>query len=65
MATSSINENIRVNNPMVLKEYVAAMEQHASVPHRRTEDECSGVITDQERTRKMMEKALARKGKTL
>lgn len=32
MATSIIIENIRVNNPRVLEEYVAAMEEAAKKP---------------------------------
>ena len=61
MATSSIIENIRVNNPMVLKEYVDAKEQRALNCHPRTEDEKSGVVKDPERTRKFMEKVLAKR----
>ncbi len=61
MATSSIIENIRVNNPKVLMEYVDAMEEHAKNTHPRTEDERSGMITDRERTRKFMAKVLAKK----
>ena len=62
MATSSIIENIRVNNPKVLEEYVDAMEERAKTPHQRTEDEKSGVVTDRERTKAFMAKVLAKKG---
>ena len=66
MATSSIIENIRVNNPQVLEEYVAAMEASAEEPfQQRTEDQRSGVITDSARIRRFAEKALAKKGMTL
>lgn len=61
MATSSIIENIRVNNPKVLEEYVDAMEERAKNHHPRTENEKSGVVTDQERTRRFMAKVLAKK----
>ena len=62
MATSSIIENIRVNNPKVLEEYVDAMEDHATNHHPRTDDEKSGVVTDLERIKKFMAKVLAKKG---
>ena len=62
VATSSIIENIRVNNPKVLEEYVNAMEDHVRNYHPRTEDEMSGVVTDSERTRRFMAKVLARRG---
>ncbi len=62
MATSSIIENIRVNNPKVLEEYVEAMENNAKKYHPRTEDQKSGVVTDPERTRAFMEKFASRKG---
>ena len=62
MATSSIIENIRVNNPKVLEEYVDAMEKRAKNRHQRTEDEKSGVVTDRERTKVFMAKVLAKKG---
>lgn len=62
MATSSIIENIRVNNPKVLEEYVDAMEDHATNHHPRTDDEKSGVVTDPERIKKFMAKVLAKKG---
>lgn len=62
MATSSIIENIRVNNPKVLEEYVDAMEERAKNHHPRTENEKSGVITDRERTRQFMAKVFAKRG---
>jgi len=66
MATSSIIENIRVNNPQVLEEYVAAMEASAKAPLKpRTEDQRTGVVTDSERIRAFAAKALAKKGMKL
>lgn len=58
MATSSIIENIRVNNPKVLEAYVDAMEVRGKTNHTRTDDEKSGVVTDQERIKKFMSKVL-------
>ena len=63
MATSSIIENIKVNNPRVIEEYRAAMEKAASEPIKKNDEKKSGVITDPDRTRSFMEKALKRKGK--
>ena len=66
MATSSIIENIKINNPQVLEEYVAAMEVSAKEPLKhRTEDQHSGVVTDSTRIRRFAEKALAKKCKKL
>ncbi len=62
MATSSIIENIRVNNPKVLEEYVEAMENSAKNYKPRTEDQKSGVVTDPERIKAIMAKAMAQKG---
>ena len=62
MATSSIIENIRVNNPKVLEEYVDAMENRSKNAYPRAEDEKSGVVTDGERTKAFMAKVLTMKG---
>ncbi len=63
MATSSIIEDIRVNNPMVLVEYVKAMENHAKEELKpRTEEEKSGLCQDRDKMREFMKKALAKKG---
>ena len=62
MATSSIIENIRVNNPSALKEFIDAMESHAKDNHLRTEDEKTGVITDEKRTLKLINMIKKKKG---
>lgn len=47
MATSSIIENIRVNNPRALEEYAKALEELEILPVRpRTEAELSGIVND-------------------
>ena len=62
MATSSIIENIRVNNPQVLEDYVTFMEAVGQRPIQlRTEAERSCVVTDPERIKSFVEKVLARK----
>jgi len=61
MATSSILENIRVNNPKAVEEFVAAMEASAKEPPRpRTGNQKSGVCSDPERIKTFMAKALVR-----
>jgi len=58
MATSTLLENIRVNNPKAVECFVEFMEMSANAPLKPgTEEERSGVITDSERLRKFMEKA--------
>lgn len=63
MATSSILENIRVNNPKAVEEFVAAMEASAAEALKpRTEEQCSGVCTDRDRMRSFMDKAQRNRG---
>ena len=62
MATSSIIENIRVNNPQVLVEYLEAIKrwrEHPDEPHH------SNVVDDPERMDAFMRKFLAKHGETL
>ena len=59
MATSSLLEHIRVNNPKAVEEFVAAMEASANEPLRqRSDDERSSVVTDSERLKRFVSKAL-------
>ena len=59
MATSTLLENIRVNNPKAGEDFVTAMEAYAKKPlMSRTDDQRSGVVTDPERLRSFMAKAL-------
>ncbi len=61
MPTSSIIEDIRVNNPMVLVEYVKAMEKHANEEVRpRTDEGRSGVCDDPQKIKALMDKVRAR-----
>lgn len=63
MATSSIIDNIRVNNPQVLVDYADFLEAQAQEPlKKRSEKERSVVITDKEETAALMKKVLARHG---
>lgn len=63
MATSSIIEDIRVNNPKVIEAYVEAMETSAQNYHPRTPDEQSSVVSDPERIKRFVQKCLAKRGK--
>ena len=62
MATSSIIENIRVNNPQFLEDYAEFIEESEKNYHPSTEDDRSGVITDLDETIDFMRKALGKKG---
>ena len=46
MATSSIIENIRVNNPKVIEEFLKAMETSEKEVHIPTAAERSHVVSD-------------------
>ena len=59
MATSRLLENIRVKNPKAVEDFVTAMEASAAEPLvSRTDDRRSGVVTDEDRLRCFMRKAL-------
>lgn len=62
MATSSILENIRVNNPSVIEEFVKAMEANVLNSHQRTDSEKSHVVSDPERIKAFVKKNLEGKG---
>ena len=63
MATSSILETIRVNNPKAVEEFVAAMEASAEKPIRESALNRSTVVTDPERLRNVVTKGLKNRGK--
>ena len=59
MATSSLLEHIRVNNPKAVEEFVAAMNMNAKTPLKpKTEEEYSSAVTDKTRLHTFMKKAL-------
>ncbi len=60
MATSSIIENIRIDNPKALEAYVEAMEYR--VKKTEVKHTCSGVVSDPQKVKVFMDKALAKKG---
>ena len=58
MATSSLLEHIRVNNPKAVEEFAAAMEASAKASLKpRADDERFGVVTNPERLRMFVTKA--------
>lgn len=65
MATSSIIENIRVNNPKAIEYFIEAKEASARNYRPRTSDELSTVVSDPERIKIFVQKCLKKsyKGK--
>ena len=62
MATSSIIENIRVNNPKVLEEYADFLEASLKEPLKpRNEEQKSAAVNDPERIQKFIEQFLDKK----
>ncbi len=59
MATSSIIENIRINNPQVLVEYLEAIKRWREEPIKEVH---TNVVDDPERIKAFVEKALAKQG---
>ena len=62
MPTSSIIEDIRVNNPKAIEAFVKAMESSAENYHIRKDSERSTLVTDPERIRRFMQKCLEKSG---
>lgn len=62
MATSSILENIRVNNPKAVEEYVLAMEDYAKNPLTSGMRKTSSVVTDPARLKAIVAKGLKNRG---
>ena len=63
MATSSIVEKIRVNNPKVIEEYVAAMEASANTPIVRKEQKAAKKVSDPAELKKVMLRGIEKWGK--
>lgn len=63
MATSSIIENIRVNNPQVLEDYVDFLEAQAKEPIKREKHEKNyELLTDPDRIMEIVRKNLENRG---
>ena len=63
MATSSIVETIRVNNPKVIEEYVAAIENSAEAPVTCSKESAAKKITDPKELKKIMLCGIENRGK--
>ena len=63
MATSSFVERIRVNNPKVMEEYVAAMETAANAPVAQRPEKRAKEIKDPQELKKLMLKGIEKWGK--
>ena len=62
MATSSILENIRVNNPKAVEEFVLAMEDSAKSPLTSAMERTSSVVSDPVRLKAIVAKGLSNRG---
>ena len=62
MATSSFVEKIRVNNPKVMEEYVAAMESAANTPVLQRTEKKTKEIKDSQELKKLMLKGIEKWG---
>lgn len=63
MATSTIVEKIRVNNPKVIEEYVAAMEASANTPIKTRKGASVKQVTDPAELKKIMMRGIEKWGK--
>ena len=63
MATSSFVERIRVNNPKVMEEYVAAMESAANAPVMQRAEKTIKEIKNPQELKKLMLKGSEKWGK--
>ena len=63
MATSSIVDKIRVNNPTVIEDYVAAMEVSANSPVAQKDKRTAETISDSEELKKIMLRGIEKWGK--
>ncbi len=63
MATSSFVERIRVNNPKVMEEYVAAMESAANAPVMQRAEKTIKEIKNPQELKKLMLKGIEKWGK--
>ncbi len=62
MATSSILENIRVNNPKVIEEFVAAMEAPENHLPKKNDRVRATVNTDPDKIKGLMLKGIQNRG---
>ncbi len=63
MATSTIVEKIRVNNPKVIEEYAATMEASANTPIEARKTAVAKQATDPAELKQIMMRGVAKWGK--
>jgi len=63
MATSSFVERIRINNPKVMEEYVAAMETASNAPMVQQQGKKTKEIKDPQELKMLMLKGIEKWGK--
>lgn len=63
MATSTLTDNLFVNNPKVLEEWVKAMEKGANEPPAKDDTPIIEEITDPEEIRRVMQRGIEKWGK--
>ena len=63
MAISSIIENIQVNNPKVMEEYVAAVEKAAASPVEKKKDRIAREISNPDELKNLMLRGIEKWGK--
>lgn len=63
MATSTIVEKIRVNNPKVIEELVATMETVAKAPIERRSQSSAKQVTDSAELKRIMMRGIEKWGK--
>ena len=63
MATSTIIEKIRVNNPKVIEKYAAAMEASANTPIEARKTAAAKQVTDPAELKQIMLRGVAKWGK--
>ncbi len=63
MATSSIIEDIKINNPKVMEEYVAALEAAEKAPIVPVQELAARRITDPAELKKIMLRGIEKWGK--
>lgn len=62
MATSSILENITVNNPRVIEEFLDAMEKSVNNSQTRRAHSETNFITDPKQIKEIMAKGIRNRG---
>ena len=63
MATSSIIENIQINNPKVMEDYISAIERAESAPIETNKTRIAREIRDPDEIKKILERGIEKWGR--